>query len=189
MQRSLFGGLTLLGALCVATPSLVATQRRADTPSALPDVSQIVLRDVAGAEGEGATYPHPRADQAQPGFFGGAGYTGTADRKCIETKDGLSVLAGDILAGPFRMFQTHWQQGRTKIWWAPRYVPFADLIVRASRLDDPDQHTRFRFTDVASAIPSGVRFFPSDAWLPSAGRWMIVATAGSNWGCFVVNVQ
>jgi hypothetical protein len=85
MQRWLFGGLTLLGALCVATPTLVATQRRADTPSALPDVSQIVLRDVAGAEDEGPPTLTREPTRRSLGFSAALGTrerpTGSASRR------------------------------------------------------------------------------------------------------------
>ena len=57
----------------------------------------------------------------------------------------------------------------------------------------------FRFDDVAIAspdvtptpLPEGVHpdyFYPSGLELRSGGRWMLVATMGPNWGCFVIEL-
>jgi len=36
---------------------------------------------------------------------------------------------------------------------------------------------------------SGIAFSNSDLWVPSAGRWLLVATYGANWGCFIVDAD
>jgi hypothetical protein len=157
------------------------------------------LVDIQAAQTEGAAYPHGDAASVQSGFDAGAD-VGTPERRCVDTRHSKAALSGDFLAGPFddlfASFRTHWQQGHTKVWWAPRYLAdrtprdLADggLLIRGTRLDGSGG-TTYRYGGLVRSIPSGIGFFNSGVWVPSAGRWMLVATYGSNWGCFVVETQ
>jgi hypothetical protein len=164
----------------------VALQR-----AAVPDVCVVVLKDVAAANAEGAAYPAGDPNTAQPGWAGAP--SGDASRKCVDVADSDAVRSGDFIAGPFSFFRTSWQEGRTKVWWVPRFLNDTTprdlgergLLIRSTRLDAPGHHV-FRFGGI---VRNSVGFFNSTAWLPTAGRWMMVTTFESNWGCFVVDLH
>lgn len=153
----------------------------------------IVTADaVRQAEARGAVYDGGKKGPQQAGFDGQADL-GTRDRKCVEVGDGDVVQSGDIVAGSFKFFRSHWQlNGARKLWWAPRYLPTGQarsaLSVQATPIDRPGGVTSYRREAMVRSA-SGQYFFNTDFGLPEAGRWLIVATAGPNWGCFVVVVK
>ena len=185
--RLLVSGLAVLacGLLCAKT---VPAQ-------SAPRVALRLLEDIAAAEKEGATYLRGDKNDEQTGYAAGI-EVGTTDRKCVDVKDSRNAVSGDFFAGPFDMFRSSWQQGHTKLWWAPRYLADArprdlgdeGMLMRGTRLDQPG-HPVFRYGGLVRSIPAGTGFFNSNAWLPSSGRWMLVTTFGPNWGCFVVDAQ
>jgi hypothetical protein len=62
--------------------------------------------------------------------------------------------------------------------------------IRAARIGNPADSVRFRIEGLAySPGPFGRLYgYPSSVSFPSAGQWVIVATAGNDWGCFVLDV-
>jgi len=62
-------------------------------------------------------------------------------------------------------------------------TPRVPLVVKATRLDAAAAG-RVYGVDILNAPR-----YPSGVFLPEAGRWMMVATAGDAWGCFVVAVK
>lgn len=168
-------------------------------PSAAPAARQRspqlpVLTSVQAAEAEGARYPKGLDDETQPNFAALMELTGTADRTCVDVGDGWSVRSGDFVAGPMLPFQTHWQRGHTKVYWSPRYLTDGrprelgddGLLVRETRLEPAGLHAEYRY---GTLVRNTAAFFNSNVWLPTAGRWLLVATYKSNWGCFIVNAQ
>lgn len=181
--------VVVLAAGAAAVAGLHASQN-APIPPSLP-----ALADIHAAEAEGARFP-TGAQASVQGGVDAAGAVGTAARTCVEVGDATSVRAGDFLAGPFggvAGFRDSWQAWHTKVWWAPRYL--ADrtprdlgddgLVVRGTRLDAPAPPMTYRYGELVRSA-DGTGFFNSGVWVPSAGRWMLVATFGPNWGCFVV---
>ena len=182
--------------VAVFAASLLETVQQ---PTAKPDLP--ALADVAAAEKEGASFPRGLATSVQPGF-GAFADKGSGDRKCVDAKGSKATLSGDFEAGPFEIehgagFTTNWRQGHTKVWFVPRYLAnnqprelgaYEGLLVRGTRLDAPDVHTTYRYSTIVRSdrSESGYGFFNSDLWVPSAGRWMLVATYEKNWGCFIV---
>ena len=155
--------------------------------------------DVQAAEVEGAAFPRGSTADVQIGFHTPAD-VGTADRKCVDVGDRRAALSGDFTAGPFGGvlgggFRTSWHEGHTKVWWAPRHLADTQprdvgengLLVRSRRLDVPSKTALYRSGGIVRSM-NGVGFFNSGFWLPSAGRWMVVATFESNWGCFVIDL-
>ena len=156
--------------------------------------------DVQAAEVEGAAFPRGSPADVQIGFDAPA-EVGTPDRRCVDVGNSRAALSGDFTAGPFGSllgggFRTSWHEGHTKVWWAPRHLADArprdvgenGLLVRSRRLDVPSEAALYRYGGIVRSM-NGVGFFNSGFWLPSSGRWMVVATFGANWGCFVVDLR
>jgi hypothetical protein len=146
---------------------------------------------IAEAEAQGAR--RERTARNNPGD--GRLYGGTAERRCVSV-DSINVArSGDFLAGPF----THGDPqalGR-KIWWEPAYVSPttpASLTVSAVRIDTVGAarvyvgFTLSRASNPETRVRSATQFYPGGIRFPSRGRWMLVATAGPNWGCYTLEV-
>jgi hypothetical protein len=176
----------------------VAGARQQPVPKADP----LPLADIAAAEKEGAGFPRGPVASVQGGFAVGAD-KGSGDRKCVDANGSKATWSGDFVAGPFDIehgagFRTNWQYGRTKVWFSPRYLANAQprelaagegLLVRGTKLDSTAaEHQTYRYGTIVRSM-SGVGFFNSDLWVPSAGRWLLVATYEANWGCFIVETN
>jgi hypothetical protein len=83
-----------------------------------------------------------------------------------------------------------------KLMWEPLHNPYVypargGLLVRGVRLGNPSD--TLRLTVARAAFP-GVKRKYTDAGYPSAvrfrsaGQWLMVATSGSDWGCFLLIV-
>jgi hypothetical protein len=80
-----------------------------------------------------------------------------------------------------------------KILWVPLHSPFefrSTLLIRAARLASPSDSLRQTVADAAyqPGAPRRESGFPSLVDFPRGGRWLVVATAGPDWGCFVLGV-
>jgi hypothetical protein len=80
-----------------------------------------------------------------------------------------------------------------KILWMPLHNPFeyrSTLLVRAARLEDSADSLRQPVADwgyqPGEKRESG---FPSLFTFPHPGPWLVVATAGADWGCYIVPIQ
>jgi hypothetical protein len=177
--------VTVVGLIgLVAAPCLGA--RQAATLPRLPDI--------ASAEADGARHPPGDLRITQPFLDRDlAGSYGTARRTCVEVGDHDVALAGDFLAGSFRLLRANWRPGGLrKFWWRPRFLAdararFLDdgwLTIRATRLDTPGTYTEDTADHIA--FGAGFGFFNTAFGLPEAGRWMLVASYEGNWGCFLV---
>jgi hypothetical protein len=147
---------------------------------------------VQRAETRGAAYQRGEKRFEQVGVDAQA-HVGTKDRKCVEVGDADVVQSGDFVAGSFKFFSGHWQSsGARKLWWMPRYLPNdqapGPLLLEATALDRLENVNTYRGESIVRGA-AGFYFFNTDFGLPQAGRWLIVGTAGPNWGCFIVAVK
>jgi hypothetical protein len=129
---------------------------------------------------------------------------GTSARRCVEAKD-RQVRSGDFIAGAFDYYPWLWRQHVSKMFWVPLAVPsgvgpFAQvgpdwaLRITANRLDARSPAIRVEtYTLSRASRPDPITRKDSNAFysgvgmlLPSPGRWLIVGTAGPNWGCFIM---
>jgi hypothetical protein len=162
--------------------------------------AQSIPATVKAAEAEGAAFPRRAVPAAVASAFAQP-FGGTAERRCVAVpptpKDRLShpLRSGDFIVnsafggpeGP------HARQG-LKIAWVPLHSPVAarsPLVVRAARIGHSADSLRIRVrrwvsnghgSTIEGGIISVVRF-------PTPGTWMAVATAGVDWGCFLVTVD
>jgi hypothetical protein len=173
------------------------------------DKSLPIRESVADAEAEGAAYPHGAAPEHPPKGFA-ARPPGTSERKCINgpaTDLGfqpmMQIRSGDFIIGGQVGVGMPASAGRqSKIWWAPYHNPETygtTLLVRGAHLGVPGDTFRYEQLHDAWPAPAFGRvqttsdserkrdsFFPSGITIPHAGRWLLVATAGDDWGCFIL---
>jgi len=171
--------------------------------------AQSIPLTVAEAEAEGATFPHASLPTVLQSLFVGP-FGGTSARACTasqpdESLPGGSLRSGEIivrsrLTGPWGL-----RAGRAhKILWAPLHGPsdtsttvsFADwrkeavhhapLLIRAVRVGHPADSLR----RIATGLTGGPRQFgfPSEVKFPTAGQWLVIATTGEDWGCFLLGI-
>ncbi len=173
---------TLVSLLICGVPSSAQTLRipRAGT------VEQ--LRAEAAAEGAAFARASNASDAS------------AAPRVCVEAfemgpaRSGEFTIGGN-LAGTSAMIAGH----TGKVWWAPlhhaRNMP--PLVVRGRSVTTGDT-VRFASANVAWPVGPGLvrvpeaerkYFFPSGITIPTAGRWLLIATSGPNWGCFILTVR
>jgi hypothetical protein len=183
--------------------ALLALGQRVPAQSA-PRLEQVASIELA--EREGASWPRrPVPALVSPAFFidhsQKTSFTSTlpklvppnrnhgrSERKCVEGFDLGPIRSGEFVIGGElggRMLSS--PRGLQKIYWIPLHPSEVDtLVVRGTLLDSPRDTTRFVSADRAHAIPSREMFYPSLVSLPKNGRWLMVATSGPDWGCFIL---
>jgi hypothetical protein len=184
---------------CMATLALTVQVSRA----------QDIPRTVVAALAEGAAFPHAtRPTVVQPMFAGP--FEGTSERMCTSLLPNDSMPSGSLrsgeiivrgrLLGPWGL-----RAGRAhKILWMPLHGPadtsttmsfaewrktaikHAPLLIRARRLRYPADSLR----QTVTGLTGGPRQFgfPSEVKFPTSGPWLVVATTGDDWGCFLLTV-
>lgn len=118
-------------------------------------------------------------------------------RSCVTGWDAGPARSGEFtIGGQISAFRPL-RAGKTgKIWWKPlkAAADMPPLVVRGRNLGNARDSVHYRTTAVAWPGSPGVivppsrrsYFFPSGFAVPSAGRWLVIATSGTNWGCFIV---
>jgi hypothetical protein len=157
--------------------------------------TDMVPHSLTEAEAQGAA--HPRAAANNSAAF--SPVAGTAERKCVDAEGLTFVRSGDFVAGSFTIpaRDEGWTTHRShKLPWEPSQVTSGvPLVVRAARVDEPGDTRVFgpfslvRGVDPATGVQSAGQGYASAIRLPSAGRWLLIATAGPNWGCYLVTVS
>jgi hypothetical protein len=161
--------------------------------------AQTIPVSVAQAEAEAAGFPRADSISITQPRLAKAPFAGTADRRCVpatapDPRGSGSLRSGDIVV---RGTPSELTAGkRRKILWLPLHGSGASratrLIVRADRVGSPGDSVRFSVAGLAyTPGPPTTRLYsyPSEVTLPAPGEWIVVATAGPDWGCFVVDVS
>jgi hypothetical protein len=130
---------------------------------------------------------------------------GIPNRECTgATPEQINVRSGDFIAGNFASYVRAWHQSTdsthqaySELYYIPMHpagqLPFhmVPLTITASRIDGPVGPRRpvliYTFRDSAWS-DVGYPFYATGTVLPEAGTWKVTAQAGSNWGCFVLNL-
>jgi hypothetical protein len=180
----------VLVVMVVCTPHLAAQMlvpRAAQPKDSVPS-------SIAEAEAEGARWPRAVANNETPAT---TGVVGSSERRCMNVDHVNIARSGDFVAGPFQFYYSTWSGGYGKLWWQPAWVSRTDtatLTVRVARLDAHVDAAIFAQSFLTHGTPRGEHtrlspdFYPSGIHVPSTGRWLLVATAGPNWGCYVLTV-
>ena len=167
--------------------------------------AQNIPTTIREAEAQGADFAHDAPQVAQQPYFSDFPFGGTAERRCVvaaaydayTSAPNGSLRSGDfIVRGEF--FRASWGGFHAvkeyKVIWVPLHgsaLRKPPLVVRAARVGNPADSVRFRVEGLAHDgldRPKPLYGYPSTVSFPSAGQWVIVATAGNDWGCFVLDV-
>ena len=149
----------------------------------VPRPSPTTEAQIAAAEDAGAAFPRKAEADAPP-------------RKCIlvrpeqivfpETRGNpadYTLVSGEFSAASISFgWDATYEQGKMPL--TPRHPTAVGngLTLTITRIDPPGESTTLQiFT-----FPRNEWFFPTWPRFPTPGRWMLVATAGVNWGCFVI---
>jgi hypothetical protein len=183
---------------------------RAQAPSTQDREVAPTSSEIQEAEAQGAAFPREAAPASLPSGF--SDVEGTGERKCVAFPDGAvlsqNAMANSRRSGEFvvggEIIQGLKAGMGAKVFWVPLHDPAsrnATLIVRSVRLDSPSITSHFvtnkyafpmkeqRYPIKDSVADREHGFYPSGFSLPSAGRWLFVATSGPDWGCFIVTVR
>ena len=175
--------------LLLAAAATVSARQDSPSKTTAPD-------SVGAAEKEGTTHPRGAPPASLGPSFEPGGNEGTAERKCVEFPVGIQPAnrrSGEIIVGGSIGALKAGEEG--KVWWAPLHDPAgakSTLVVRSARLDAANKTSLFTSKDYAWPIAPGGRehaFFPSGFGLPESGHWLLTATSGDDWGCFIVTVR
>jgi hypothetical protein len=165
--------------------------------------AQNIPATVREAEAEGADLAHNAPQVAGQPYFSRP-FGGTAERRCVvaaeyvaytsapdgSLRSGDFIVRGGFLDASWGGFQAVKEY---KVLWLPLHgssMHKPPLVVRAARIGNSADSVRFRIEGLAHGEDrSGPLYgYPSEVSLPSAGKWLVVATAGNDWGCFVLDV-
>jgi hypothetical protein len=173
--------------------------------SSLPHMSaaQRIPTTIQAAEAEGAAFPRGATPTVVARNFTSP-FGGTTERKCVVPNADDLPPSGSLRSGDFILHGQFSDTGpmgningrARKLMWEPLHNPYAyptrtGLLVRSVRLGHPSDTLRLVVTHAAypsvkqkfteAAYPSGFHF-------RSAGEWLLVATSGSDWGCFLLTI-
>jgi hypothetical protein len=157
--------------------------------------AQAIPVTVAAAEAEAISFPRSSATSASQAFFAEKPFVGTSDRKCVSmsTEDphvSGSLRSGDMIARGLTNRSAFRAGVPDKVLWVPRHtsgVRGTEFILRADRIGHPADSIRLTIRSIAGS--SRMYGYPSTVSFRSAGQWLVVATAGDDWGCFVLDVS
>jgi hypothetical protein len=142
---------------------------------------------VSAAEAEGSKYPKPDVSARMALLYGEA--FGPTDRRCVDAEKHATARSGDFVAGPFDehvMLADVGGHAERKVWWAPRQTTtMPPMQLRAAKIGAPDITMSWSFPSVV--WNESDYFFNTTIRFPEVGKWLVVVTSGSNWGCFLLD--
>ena len=168
--------------------------------------AQTIPVTIAEAEAEGAGFAHADSAASAQSLFSRASFGGSSDRRCVHPTPGYPIRAGSSSSLPLQLrsgdfivrgaLVDSWgfPAGKQhKVLWIPLHgaaMGGPPLLVRAVRIGHPADSVRLSVDGLARGVEgTGPLYgYPSEVRLPSAGQWLVVATAKEDWGCFVVDV-
>ncbi len=194
MRPCHFSAASLLAAAFVGTP--LTAQMDQGVPIGptvavpIPDARTArIATTVTIAEAEGKKWPTVSVPSTQPENSQARLLLGAAPRSCVGAVSIGPIRSGEFLVGGEigGAVAVKGSSRAAKVWWMPKFPVRNDsLVVRAALLGSPADTIRMEMTTWSSSGPSkGPWAYPSATRLPKSGRWLVVATSGPNWGCFV----
>lgn len=199
VRRSRPSGFIRLLFVAVTIPCLANhVQGQSVSPASYSDLGGSQRADslITAAEAAGAMHPRAERQKSVSAEWKENAWWGSEERKCVEVRGMGPVRSGEfIIGGELGGRPAILPRVPAKIWWAPLHngERMDSLIIVGERLSSPMQ-MRLALGTVAfvmspgQSIPPTDReyFFPSGTVIPDWGRWLLVASSGPNWGCFIV---
>lgn len=160
---------------------------------ALP--SDSVPLSVAEAESSGRRFPRSAGPVEFSALMQSKVVVGTSARRCVAVGKANAAQSGDFIVVSLRHFADEWRRGiLAKTTWVTAHRARIGrpmrLTVRASRLDPPD--VSYIFVGAETTYSWAATLLMRFGWsrgafipLPTAGKWLLVATVAQDWGCFV----
>ena len=117
-------------------------------------------------------------------------------RKCNIVKPEQIVFPGSQIPASFNLASGDFVAKSISFGWdekyeigkmplTPRHLdPSTKVRLDLSRLDPPGE-TRTESFQMVNVTGGGQMFYATATTFPTPGRWMVIATAGANWGCYV----
>lgn len=121
---------------------------------------------------------------------------GPSSYRCVDVGQHHNVRSGGFVAGDFganeqafaSVYQLSRQHSAVKIYWVPLHVGhMSQLTVQATLL--PDRTIVRTSTHDLVGAGGGAVFYSSGIPIPVPGTWQLVATAGTNKGCFIATFR
>jgi hypothetical protein len=160
--------------------------------------AQNIPSTIREAETQGADIAHEGPQVAEQSYVHDSPFGGTADRRCVPTAEqnwAGSLRSGDfIVRGRLNDDASGFQAGKEhKVLWIPVHGSASwtpPLVVRAARVGNPADSVHFNIEHLVhgGGGPTPLYGYQSLVSFPSAGQWVVVATAGNDWGCFLFDV-
>ena len=199
IRRRAIGRLLVYGAIALGIATGVPPITRRGTGvwrEAVPGDS--VPRSITEAELQGSRSPRsPELGEFAQRWLDKV-TAGTSDRRCVVVGDANSARSGDLIGTPFRFYAEYWRRGAPpKLLFVaahrPRIGAPTQLIIKVSRIDALAESYVFigpvhtsRWSAELMRIEWGTAAPIVDP--PSSGRWLLVASLGIDWGCFVLDL-
>ena len=114
-----------------------------------------------------------------------------APRSCATAMSIGPLRSGEFIIGGNIGGAAAWHDA-VKIWWAPMHPDKRNqLVVRGASLTIPGDTVRYVSSNWAVGGPppydlTRPNFYASGFWFPATGRWLVIATSGRDWGCFIL---
>lgn len=160
--------------------------------------AQSVPPSIAKAEAEGAGFAHADPATSVQSVFA-LPFGGSSDRRCGRMPStplpNGSWRSSDFIIRAVVSYSLGLQAGKGhKILWIPLHgatLRGTPLLLRAVRVGHPADSLRLSFVGLARANEAAgpLYGYPTAVLFPSAGQWVVVATAKDDWGCFVLDVD
>ena len=187
MNRLPISLAVILCARAMLPPAVLGQELRT-----LPHATEIT-EATSLVESEGGSFPRAEAAAEFPDYA--TIRLGSAERACTVVSNSGPARSGEFIIGAQIADLRSGRPG--KVWWAPLHnSEDMELLVRGRLIDTPSDTLRWINKNVAFPVDPRAEprkreeindwFFPSRFILPKPGQWIVVATSGVNWGCFVL---